>query len=44
MKRVLITGGAGFIGLHLARHLVNQDYKITILDTSNEISKANQFY
>ena len=32
MKRVLITGGAGFIGLHLARHLLNVGYTVTILD------------
>lgn len=30
--RVLITGGAGFIGSHLARHLLNKDIAVTIVD------------
>ncbi|MEK3990609.1 NAD-dependent epimerase/dehydratase family protein [Robertmurraya sp. FSL R5-0851] len=30
--RCLITGGAGFIGSHLAEELVNQGHKVTILD------------
>lgn len=33
MKNILITGGAGFIGFHLAKHLLNQpDLKITLID------------
>ncbi|MEK6946967.1 MAG: SDR family NAD(P)-dependent oxidoreductase [Nanoarchaeota archaeon] len=32
LKRVLITGGAGFIGFHLARNLANQEYDVTIAD------------
>ena len=31
-KKVLITGGAGFIGFHLARYLSEQGYDITIID------------
>ncbi len=31
-KKVLITGGAGFIGFHLARNLVAQNYSVTIVD------------
>lgn len=31
-KKVLITGGAGFIGFHLADSLSNQGYNVTILD------------
>ncbi|MCK5603573.1 NAD-dependent epimerase/dehydratase family protein [Candidatus Pacearchaeota archaeon] len=31
-KRVLITGGAGFIGSHLARRLLRDDAKVVILD------------
>tara|TARA_Y100000588_G_scaffold340449_1_gene383816 strand:- start:714 stop:1709 length:996 start_codon:yes stop_codon:yes gene_type:complete len=30
--RVLITGGLGFIGLHLARRLVQSDYSVTLID------------
>ena len=33
MARVLITGGAGFIGFHLARHLIaNSDHEIVLMD------------
>jgi dTDP-L-rhamnose 4-epimerase len=31
-KTVLITGGAGFIGSHLARHLLERDYHVRALD------------
>jgi nucleoside-diphosphate-sugar epimerase len=31
-KKVLITGGAGFIGYHLAKRLADQKYTITIAD------------
>ncbi|MFI5290508.1 MAG: NAD-dependent epimerase/dehydratase family protein, partial [Polyangia bacterium] len=32
MKRVLITGGAGFIGAHLARELLAHGYRVRALD------------
>jgi nucleoside-diphosphate-sugar epimerase len=32
MPRTLITGGAGFIGLHLARALADRGHEITLLD------------
>lgn len=32
MKRVVVTGGAGFIGSHLAEELASQDYYVVILD------------
>lgn len=35
MKRILITGGAGFIGSNIARKLVLQNYTVTILDNFN---------
>ncbi len=31
-KKVVVTGGAGFIGSHLAEKLVNQGYHVIILD------------
>ena len=32
MKKVVVTGGAGFIGSHLAEELVRRGYCVTILD------------
>lgn len=32
MKNILITGGAGFIGSHLAEHLLKKDYHVTVVD------------
>jgi UDP-glucose 4-epimerase len=32
MKKALITGGAGFIGSHLAQELLGRDYQVMILD------------
>tara|TARA_R100000541_G_scaffold48671_1_gene55768 strand:+ start:790 stop:1770 length:981 start_codon:yes stop_codon:yes gene_type:complete len=31
-KKILVTGGAGFIGSHLCDELINQDHEVTILD------------
>ncbi|MBI4141042.1 SDR family NAD(P)-dependent oxidoreductase, partial [Candidatus Woesearchaeota archaeon] len=32
MKKVVVTGGAGFIGSHLAEELVKQEYSVTVVD------------
>jgi len=32
VKKALITGGAGFIGYHLARHLLAHGYQVHVLD------------
>ncbi|UFJ42438.1 NAD-dependent epimerase/dehydratase family protein [Brevibacillus humidisoli] len=32
MDRVLVTGGVGFIGFHLAAHLLEQGYEVTVVD------------
>jgi UDP-glucuronate 4-epimerase len=36
VKRVLVTGTAGFIGFHMARKLVDLGYHVTGLDSINE--------
>lgn len=35
-KRVLITGGAGFIGSHLADELIGKGYQVRVLDNLSE--------
>lgn len=40
-KQILITGGAGFIGSHLARRLLNQGYEVTVLDNFFTGNKSN---
>jgi len=32
VRKLIVTGGAGFIGSHLAEELVNRDYHVIILD------------
>jgi UDP-glucose 4-epimerase len=39
--RVFITGGAGFIGSHLADHYVDAGHQVTILDNFSTGSKSN---
>ncbi|HKH39610.1 MAG TPA: NAD-dependent epimerase/dehydratase family protein, partial [Rubrobacter sp.] len=31
-ERVLITGGAGFLGINLTRHLLSRGYRVASLD------------
>ncbi len=38
--QALITGGAGFIGSHLAEELIKKNYSVTILDN---LSKGKIF-
>jgi len=39
--RTLITGGAGFIGSHLAGHLVNMGHEVSVLDDLSTGSMTN---
>lgn len=34
MKSILITGGTGFLGVHLSRYFLKKNYKIILLDTA----------
>ncbi len=45
MKKILITGGAGFIGLHLSRHLLATDKKVqlTLVDNLQRGKKDADF-
>ncbi len=35
MKKILITGGCGFIGSHLAENLASKNYQVVVLDKYN---------
>ena len=35
MNKVLITGGAGYLGSTLAEHLLDNGYDVTVLDNLN---------
>ncbi len=41
MKRILIVGGAGFIGINSARHFLKKGWKVSILD---DLSRAGTSY
>src|SRR6478672_9417095 len=43
-KRVLITGGLGFIGFNLARRLANDGALITIVDNLLPLHGGNEFH
>ena len=41
MKKILITGGAGFIGSHLADKLISEGYEVVVIDNISTGSKKN---
>jgi len=41
--KVLITGGAGFIGYHLSKSLAKQNYEVTILENFERTPEDNEF-
>ena len=36
MKKILITGGAGFIGFHLSKKFINEGFKVDLVDNFNK--------
>jgi GDP-D-mannose 3',5'-epimerase len=44
MEHILITGGGGFIGSHLARHLYQQGYSVRIADVKFDDYVAGRYY
>ena len=48
-RTILVTGGAGFIGSHLAHRLIKLNHKVTIIDNlttgrEKNIEKINVIY
>jgi UDP-glucose 4-epimerase len=41
MKKAVVTGGAGFIGSHLAEELAQRDYSLTIIDDLSTGKREN---
>ena len=40
-RKILVTGGSGFIGSHLVDTLVKKKYNVTVLDIVNPKKKKN---
>ena len=44
MERILITGGGGFIGSHLARHLLNKGHYVRVVDIKYDDYIEDEYY
>jgi dTDP-glucose 4,6-dehydratase len=42
MKKVVITGGAGFVGVNLAIYLYKQGYEIVLIDRADQFSRLDR--
>ena len=40
MKKILLTGGAGYIGSHVCNLLIDKNYKVTVIDN---LETGNKF-
>ncbi len=43
MKSILIDGGAGYIGSHVALEFINAGYQVTVLDNLSSGQRCNLF-
>ena len=43
MKKILITGGSGFIGSNLVNYLIKKNYKICNIDKLSKVSTPEKF-
>ena len=44
MKKLLVTGAAGFIGFHVVKKFLNEGYEVVGLDNINEYYDVNLKY
>ena len=44
MKTILITGSGGFIGYHLAKRLISEDWQVIGVDNINDYYDVNLKY
>ena len=44
MKKILVTGSAGFIGFHLVSRLINKNFEVYGLDSINDYYDINLKY
>ena len=44
MKKILITGAAGFIGYHLLNRIINKNFRFILLDNFNRGKKIKHLY
>jgi UDP-glucose 4-epimerase len=42
-KKLLVTGGAGYIGSHCALEMINSGYEVVIIDNFCNSSRGNFF-
>ena len=42
MNRILVTGGAGFIGSHIVNRFLKKNYEVIVIDSLEETSNLNR--